>query len=211
VGLACLALIGAWACAGDASGRGGGIVIVEPSEGAHYQPGEPVAVVVDLAPGSTHAKIERVVISLGDHQEAIRGTAPWRTEVKPQAELVGDVSVSAAAILAGDPSQSWFADDVTLHIDPSALALTTLKVSPRLMVCSSDTTSFALTVTGVFDDGVTRELTRGVGTAYVSADPDVASVGPGGVVECHAVGQTTIRATYRNIAATSRVVVEEIP
>ncbi|MBD3332680.1 hypothetical protein GF356_07505, partial [candidate division GN15 bacterium] len=85
---------------------------------------------------------------------------------------------------------------------------TGLTVSPESLQFDEVGETGQLTVTGLYSDGTSQDITLGSsGTSYSTDDPDVASVGPDGLVSATGGGTTLIIATNGVFSDTAEVTV----
>lgn len=87
--------------------------------------------------------------------------------------------------------------------------LTALDVTPPALTLSSAAARQQLTVTGIYSDGTTRDLTSPTtGTTYESADDRVAEVSAGGLIRPAASGHTTVMVRNGTVAAPIDVTID---
>jgi len=171
----------------------GTMKITKPIEGAVFAPGEKVEVVVEALDGLDAPK---VLVGLGGYEDYESSTFPVTTTFIIPENVVGEVSVNAAA--KAKNGDLLFVENkivvrpaaqlVKLIVTPDAVSFTTNwagEIDP--------TEDMYFRVEGIYADGVTREITQ-FGTTYISGDPSVVSI-KGNCMKPEKDGKTVITVT----------------
>jgi hypothetical protein len=194
----CVALV----CA--AAGPARAIEIVAPASGTVVQPGQAVTVRVAPSPGQTivslHAAVQETETAAGVPVAGVPGT--FEAIVRIPREAVGPTFVVVFAELAdGDVSLAM----LELEADPGRLRSLLVSAPPVLRRVGQVAT---LTVRGVFEDSIVRDLTDpGLGTTYVTSDPAVLGVHPSGLVQARRRGAADLTVQNRGVRQVVRVAV----
>jgi hypothetical protein len=158
----------------------------------------------------TNASVQDVVFSVtsGNNQVVawdIVTNAPFADTITVPTNLVGPLTVTAEGL---DAQGDYDIEQSTINILPgSGLMLEFISVYPNDLSFSQLMTPQALDVTGVYSDGVQREITLGAaGTVYSTSAPSVAVVDPNGNVR--AVGNGSAQITVTNGGETVQVPVQ---
>lgn len=194
-----------WAGASWAQPRGTGIRVLSPSDGAVFEPGQAVTVIVEPT-GSIPLQVVGVV-TLG----VITGSfsAPFHVSyAAPQA--LGRYELD---ITAKDAKDHLFDAELTYHVE-TATPVTSLQVRsstvgrPPSVNLIAGVIEQRLRVDGVFADGATRDISKSREIQYISSNPQVATVTADGLVEAVDPGATTITVTYKGKSVTVPVTVK---
>jgi hypothetical protein len=85
-----------------------------------------------------------------------------------------------------------------------------LTVDPASVTITSQDATQQLTVTGLFSDGVSRDVSSSaLGTKYASADPTIATVGEDGLITAIGRGITTVTVTNGSATLVENVIVNQ--
>lgn len=177
-------------CVGVPSSQGQpintGIRVVSPPDGATVEPGAPVTVVVE--PEGPTSFREVVIITKGVGQRAL--ASPFQFTFPAPQEL----GPKQLGVFAQDQRRKEFLLELTYHVETTT-PVTRLRVTdPPFFIA----TERAISVSGTFADGVSREITRSREIIYSSSNPQVATVTPAGLIEAVDNGTATITVTYKN-------------
>jgi len=178
------------------------VTITSPATGSVVAPGETISVV---ATGSGSA--DRFIFAAGSARiplvsDTQSGTSSSSFAYTVPDEAVGLVSI---AVMGLGAAGAFAIDTVSVIVEPTA-ALTGLSVYPEQVVVSAGN-AVPFTLTGLYADGIERDLTGASGIGYAVTDPGVAGVNAEGEVVGIAEGETTLTVTYRSQTATTDVLV----
>lgn len=181
------------------------ISITSPVGGASYAPGEQVAVVVEPLGNfvPTH------ILVAGRNTANFLGTTPFEGFLTIPLISIGNFEIRA---FATDESGLFAASaPVNLSITTDA-KLIEFSIQPKPLTMFSYLPNARLRTLGLFDDGITRDLTSNtVGTTFSTLNPQIATVESSGQVRAVGLGRTTIRAENSGLSASVEVEVVSIP
>lgn len=161
------------------------IRVVSPPDGATFEPGAPVTVVVE--PEGPTPLQEVIIATPGVIQRAV--AAPFQFTFPAPQEL----GPKKLAVAAQDQKNKEFLKELTYHVE-TATPVTSIQVtSPPLFI----STEREISVFGIFADGIRREITRSQEITYSSSNPQVATVTSDGTIEAVDNGTATITVTYK--------------
>jgi hypothetical protein len=171
----------------------GTLRIVSPAEGAEVFAGDSLSVQVAADGGFVPVSVAAVV---GDSFTTSE-TAPFTVTLSVPPEALGATKLVALASNASD--QSVVSNLVVLNVKTRA-AINRVNVVNRDPFLFGIAKLRHLTVTGIFGDGVTRDITSpAVGTVYRSSNPAIVTVSPDGTVSSVAPGIATVIAQNGNV------------
>jgi len=176
----------------------GNIRIVSPTEGALFHPGDEVQVQVEV---SNSDAVVLVATSTGS--SGLIDRAPYSFGFTIHNDAIGSVTIDAAAM---DDVGFIGSHEVSVKIAVSA-TLTGMAILPEVSFSDSTVHSFVgiqlpLTVSGVFSDGVTRDITdAGTGTQYSSQNTAVLEISPDGVIIGKSPGTANVSVSNSGFAA----------
>ena len=177
-------------CVGVPSSQGQpintGIRVVSPPDGATFEPGAPVTVVVEPE-GPTPFR-EVVIVTKGVGRRAL--ASPFQFTFPAPQEL----GLKQLGVFAQDQRRKEFLLELTYHVE-TATPVTSIRVPhpPRFIATEEE-----ISVSGTFPDGITREITRSREITYRSSNHQVATVTSDGLIEAVDNGTATITVTYKN-------------
>jgi hypothetical protein len=151
-----------------------------------------------------------VLLATSTGDSALLSAAPYTFEYTIPNDAVGTITIGA---LARDGTGFIGSDEVVIQTQVSA-ELTGIQIEPHPESGAATVTAPAglglpLTVTGVFGDGVTRDLTpAAAGTTYATSNPAVLEVSADGVVTGKAPGTATVTVSNRGVPASVRFTME---
>ncbi|WP_217911081.1 choice-of-anchor A family protein [Myxococcus sp. AM011] len=183
----------------------GGIRIVSPAPGTPVSPGGTVNVVLE----GTGGFVPMVAYVMGAGKAVIIEQAPFTTSFQIPAHAIGSLSLAVTAISA--QRQMVSAEAVVLPIVSSA-QLTSMSVTNGDGVIHGPGSTRHLGVTGLYSDGVQRNITaQALGTLYSSSNDGIATVTTAGVVTGRAPGIATIVVRNADVTTSISVTVLEAP
>jgi hypothetical protein len=119
--------------------------------------------------------------------------------------------MSVAAIGVDADGNLFAAEQVNVNVATTA-TLTALLLAPQPVNLYGHAPSRNVTVTGIYSDGVERDVTSPTfGTTYSTLNPNIATVDADGQVTSVSVGTTTVTATIGNLSASAGVMVVGMP
>jgi hypothetical protein len=181
--------------------RADALTIVTPVSGAPVPSGQLVTVRIAPSPGETLASV-RVRTRESDVEAAQVATVPgtFEAQIRIPRSAVGPEFIMAAASLVDGRLSSTHVD---VHADPGPLRELVIVQPPALTFVGQ---VLQLEVSGVFEDGVVRELTSpDVGTRYETSDPTVLGIDPSGLVQARRNGAASVRVRSHGLVATAAV------
>lgn len=176
----------------------GGLRIITPHDGAVFEPGQTVTVIVQ-AEGGISLKAVGVVT-----HGVVRGIFNPPFDINfaaPQA--LGSYKLD---VTGKDEKGRSFDVELTYYVE-TATPASSIQVRPTRISFSSSWQE-QLSVKGMFAEGQTRDVTKSRETRYISANPQIAKVSPEGLVEPVDNGTTTITITYKDKSVIVAVKVE---
>jgi hypothetical protein len=182
-------------------GRAFAVQILSPIEGTIVRSGQPVVVRVGPSPGEVISSI-RIATSEGNTEvlTAAGGTGAYEGQVRLPMGAVGPELILVAASLVDGRLVSAH---VQVEADPGPLQRLVIQQPPSLGFTGQ---VVQLEVTGVFADGVSRDLTAPeTGTLYESSNAAVLGVDPSGLLQARSNGTASVRVRCRGLTATATV------
>ena len=194
-----------WAGASWAQPRGAGIRVLSPPDGAVFEPGQAVTVIVEPT-GPIPPEVVSVVT-----RGVITGSfsAPFHVTFAAQ-QALGRYKLG---ITAKDARGHVLDAELTYHVE-TATPVTSIQVRSNAIGRSASVDLIAgvlneqIRVLGTFADGKSLNISRSREVQYVSSDPQVATVSPDGLVEAVDPGTTTITVSYKDKSVTVPVTVK---
>jgi len=166
----------------------GGLRIITPLDGATVEPGQRFSVAVEPERGITPASIALISNPIFTVQER----PPFSFSVSYPADIpLGPKRLIADGL---DTRDRPLRAEITLHVETATLIKSIHVIDPPLFMPSQ----MAISVFGVFADGIEREITRSREIRYASSNPKVAMVSSDGLIEAIDNGTATITVTYKN-------------
>ena len=173
--------------------------IVTPSPNSVVQPGAMITVKVAPSGGE---QLGQVAFATSD---GVTTAAPgvFEAAVRVPIDAVGPEVMIAQATLVGG---GFDVEVLQLTADPGPLVELSVSSPSGLSVIGQ---IFALQVTGLFKDGVTRDLTHpDRGTTYQSSNDSVLGVDPTGLIQARSHGTAQLLVSSRGLAKTATVHVD---
>ncbi len=176
----------------------GRLRIITPLDGATVEPGQRFSVAVEPERGITPASIALISNPIFTVQER----PPFSFSVSYPADIpLGPKRLIADGL---DTRDRPLRAEITLHVETTTAVKSIHVIDPPLFMPSQ----IALSVFGVFADGVEREVTRSREIRYASSNTQVAAVSANGVIEAIDNGTATITVAYKNQSFSFPVKVE---
>ncbi len=210
--------------------------IIEPKESSVHQSGNHIPVALDLGglPGVTRVNYywyeefdDMLRVSVEEKLAlvaTVKSTPPFGGNIVVPEEAMGTYRLLAVAEQGGRQSQHEslaIFDEILIQIEPSAelLEIDFQTYKPLRMGRAGgarvyDQVDFLgktleLPVIGIFSDGMTRSIrAQSTGTTYQSANDNIISVNPNGVLRLVGNGETVLTVKNRNQEATLDILVE---
>jgi hypothetical protein len=175
-----------------------------PAAGAVVKPGASVHVIV--LPGAGEP-VQELALMVGD--ASVKATAA----ASPPGAFEADVLVPLDAIgrlliiaLAHVNDRKGVLEYVAVQVDPGPLRRLSISAPPSMTVVGQ---LFPVEVTGLFEDGMPRNLTApDRGTTYSSTNDAVLGVDPSGLIQARTRGVALVVATNRGVQTTASVSVQ---
>jgi len=163
----------------------GWVEITHPIEGQVFQPGDTVDVEVN-----TSDEDAMVIITTSTGESALIDHAPYNFQFVIPNEVIGPLNI---VVGARDDKGFIGLDEVTISVASSS-NLIDIKVYPEINpLYLSVGATVPLTVYGLYDDGVTREITSsGSGSSYISSNPDIVEVSSEGLITVKSQGEAIV-------------------
>lgn len=180
-----------------------GLDITSPATGWQVVPGTAVEIEVKPFPG---VNVESVAV-VGPGTVASDEEAPFEVDLELPLELVGPFEVMA---IGKGPAGEMFASRVLLLEAVPAARLIALDLTPKESFLFVPGLDRSLRATGVYDDGVRRDITE-VGTEFISLNEEIVKVSADGVLTPTKVGITTVLARNGDVQDGVTVNVVENP
>jgi len=188
---------------------------IQPEEGQIFKPGDEVPIVFEASNLSNGILITSRISA--DRIE----TLPYTFNLKIPDEEIGILEIKAFAPLIA--TQEVLTDDVTINIQPNAplesiqagrpvyrTTKTGVDKKFRKVSINEDSDWKQMTVEGVYEDGVTRNIRYATtGTTYSSHDENIVTVGENGKVYVQGVGEALITVTNSGISTDVPVIVKK--
>lgn len=170
------------------------ISFASPTDGQTVNPGSAIVVTVTATPVYTSA-----VVATPD-QITPTLAQPFQTRIDIPATAIGPYTIGVLATTeTGDTATA----EITLSVTPNA-RVASLIVQPLEFVLRVGDTAKPR-VSGVFADGVTRDLSRSTAVGFASSNASVVSVLPDGTLK--AIGFGTARVTVSSDAASAEMLI----
>ncbi|GJL60549.1 MAG: hypothetical protein NPIRA03_34060 [Nitrospirales bacterium] len=210
--------------------------IIEPKEFTVHQSGDQISVSLDLEglPGVTkvnyywYSEFDDMLREFVEEKLALVATAknspPFGGQILIPKEMIGTYRLLAVAEQGGRQSQHEslaIFDEILIQVEPDAelLEIDFQTDKPLKFGRASGTRvydqvdflgkTFELPVIGRFSDGISRSLrAQSTGTTYQSANDNIISVNPNGVLRLMGNGETTLTVKNRHQEATLDILVE---
>jgi hypothetical protein len=179
--------------------RADALEILSPVSGATVRSGQLVTVRVGPSAGEIVESV-RIATSEGNIEASTVSGAPgvFEGQVRVPETAVGPEFVVVAASLAGGRVVSTH---VQVEADPGVLRQLVIVQPPALSFVGQ---VLQLEVRGLFEDGVTRDLTSpDTGTRYETSNATVLGIDPSGLVQARRGGTASVRVQCRGMAATA--------
>ncbi len=165
-----------------------GLRIVTPPDGTTVEPGQRFAVAVEGQPGVTPAAVS--INSPGIF--TVREHPPFTFSVSyPANAPLGPKRLVADGM---DAQERSLGAQITINVETLTLVKSIQVTDPPLFIPIQQ----EISVSGVFADGVKREVTQSREIRYSSSNPGVATITADGVIEAIDNGTATIIVTYKN-------------
>lgn len=163
----------------------GFVEITHPTEGQVFQPGDTVNVKVN-----TSNETAMVLIATSTGESTLINRAPYNFQFVIPDEVIGPLSIMVGAT---DDTGFIGSDEVTINVASSS-NLIDMKVYPEMdPLYLSVGATVPLTVYGLYDDGITREITSsGGGTSYSSSNSDMVEVSSEGLITVKSRGEAIV-------------------
>jgi hypothetical protein len=193
-------LSGLLLCSGVLSSQGQpintGIRVVPPVDGATFEPGVPATVVVE--PEGPAPLREVIIGTKGVVQRAL--ASPFRFTFSAPEELGSKQLV----VVAEDQRRQRFMLELTYHVETTMQVRSIRVTDPPFFIAAER----GISVSGIFADGISREITRSREIIYHTSDAQVADVTSDGVINAVDNGTATITVTYKDKSVTVPVTVK---
>ena len=185
------------------------VKITSPQEGTLVYPGEEITVTIEAVDGfqiregdlGPFAQPEQNITSL-----------PVTVKYIIPIKAVGTTKVTA---IATDITGRYGVDEVILKVEQTA-TLQSLKVSPDDQIWyqtdwngNIDDSSIYIGVSGVYSDGITRNLKNDPNTAFTSSNPEIILIDSKGKVTPHKIGDAKITVSNSGLSVDIPVVFEK--
>jgi hypothetical protein len=188
-------------CVLGLAGRADALTIITPVSGAPVPSGQLVTVRVAPSPGETLASVR-----IGTRESQVDATpaaadgGTFEAQVRIPRSAVGPEFIVATADLADGRLSSTHVDVLA---DPGPLRELVVVQPPALTFVGQ---VLQLEVSGVFEDGVVRDLTSpDAGTRYETSDATVLGIDPSGLVQARRNGAASVRVRSLGLVATAAV------
>jgi pimeloyl-ACP methyl ester carboxylesterase len=183
----------------------GALAITEPAPGTVLTAGQPFTVTVSALAGY----LPREVLLLLPFGGASFTEPPFTATFTVPVEHLGPVTIDAIAV---DESDVYaFADTLELQSVTTA-TLQAISIANAPLFLSSSSPTGTLSVVGLFDDGVERDVSGSAfGTTYQSQRPEIATVDAEGVVTAQGTGTVFIDVANAGWAIHTVVIVASLP
>ncbi len=183
----------------------GALAITEPAPGTVLTAGQPFTVTVSALGGY----VPREVLLLLPFGGTSFTEPPFTATLSVPVEHLGPVTIDAIAV---DESDVYaFADTLVLQAVTTA-SLQSISIANAPLFLSSNSPTGTLSVVGLFDDGVERDVSGSAfGTTYQSQRPEVATVDAEGVVTAQGTGTVFIDVANAGWAIHTVVIVDSLP
>ncbi len=153
------------------------ISVSAPIDGQVVNPGDAIEVSVMASPAFTKAFVAT------PDQIASTSVQPFRARIDIPATAIGQYTIGVRADTAtGDSATA----SITLNVTPNALVASLVVRPLEFFLNVGDTVKPR--VSGVFADGVTRDLSRSTTVVFASSDPSVVSALPDGTLKATGAG-----------------------
>jgi len=178
----------------------GEVQIMSPQEGEIFAPGDAVDIEVNVPDANA-----MVLIVTSTSESMLIDHSPYDFQFIVPEDSIANLSISAAA-----RNETGFIgwDEVTINVSLNS-SLTELMIYPETTPIYLEWgMSLPLAVYGLYDDGVTREITSSsCGTVYASVNSSVASISSEGLIAAEWAGNSTITIENSGIGREIAVVV----
>lgn len=162
--------------------------IVSPAAGATVHAGELITVTIALDAGETATEVG--VLTDGQAVEATLANGTYTKQIRIPAEAVGPDLLVAYAKLSGGGA---LLAETQVVVDAGPLRSLIASNLPRFTAAGQ---VVGLSVRGVFEDGVSRDLSSPeVGTTVSSSNPAVLAVHAAGLLQARSNGTATVTVT----------------
>lgn len=179
------------------------VVIASPTEGTVVSPGEEITVVVVVV---SDQLIERVLIA-GDGAVAETTTPPYVVNLLIPHDAKGPYKI--AALAKTTTGEVYGAESITVIAEPEA-SLTAIEIFPDPAILHGAGDEVQLRLTGIYDDGIERELDTTEAT-WASSAPSVVTVDADGRLTAVAEGNAAVQAQVGSRADVVSVIVSSPP
>lgn len=191
-----------------------GLTITKPVSGTIFHSGDNVVVKAEASPGENLKGIFFITDKM--EKSSLDLQTPYEFEFKIDEDFIGTLTIVADGKLV-DNRHVEARVQIGVVLPPS-VTLKSIKVYPEIMFLfklpsGSDPNRIRIAeaedlgVSGVYSDGIEREITT-AGTTYTSSDEKIATVTADGEVKAQGVGTATITVKNGDIKATVKVIVK---
>lgn len=169
-----------------------GILITAPTDGSIVEPGESFNIAVAGQNGFNLQKALVFSAEIGVTMD----NAPFTDSLTVPIDALGPLQLFA---IGSDSSGNFTSSDlITIQVQTD-LELTEINIINGDIVLVDPNESRQVVVSGLFSDGVLRNLTNDSNTIYTIVIPSVASVTPEGIVSAVSEGSSLLRVTNNGI------------
>jgi hypothetical protein len=175
------------------------MIIASPPNGKVVAPGG----AIDVTITATSAFVSAIVVTPNQFTQV--SAQPFRARVDIPATAIGPYTIGVLATTATGESATA---EVTLSVTPNSL-IASLIVPLEFVLRVGDTVKPH--VSGVFADGVTRDLSRWTNVAFASSNPSVVSALPDGTLRAIGGGTARVTVSADSVSADVFINVQSIP
>ncbi len=172
--------------------------ITSPADGTHVHPGESLTVTVEVSPPEGAFRLVTVIgfDPIGFAKEKL-DTPPYRFTVYIPAHIRPDKYALTAVAFGAPTGQLVNSDPINILVERTESPVS-ISVYPIVADFTIDQKRY-FSVTGLYADHATEDLSQSSRIKYISSDPAVATVDPQGIVTPVAPGSGKITITYGNL------------